>query len=109
GGYFDQVESARVSTNVASFVGLGTVWQCVMGTSHQRPTPAQFEKMKQLVEEAMKDGAAGLSCMLAVPPDGLATTDEIVELCKVVARYGGIFVAHIRHEGSGVFEAIQEV
>jgi N-acyl-D-aspartate/D-glutamate deacylase len=109
GGYFDLVERAGVSPNVASFVGLGTVWECVMGKSHQRPTPAQLEQMKALVEEAMKDGAAGLSCMLAMPPGSLATTDDIVELCKVVARHGGIFVAHIRNEGTGVFEAIREV
>ena len=108
GGYFDLIERSGVSTNVASFVGLGNVWQCVMGTSHQRPTPAQFEQMKSLVEEAMKNGASGLSCMLAMPPDALATTDDIVELCKVAARYGGIFVTHIRHEGTGVFEAIKE-
>jgi N-acyl-D-amino-acid deacylase len=108
GGYFEVVERAGVSTNIASFVGLGTVWQCVMGSSHQRPTPEQFERMKSLVEEAMKDGAAGLSCMLAMPPDSLATTDDVVELCKVVAKYGGIYVTHIRHEGTGVFEAIKE-
>ncbi len=108
GGYFDVVERGGVSTNVASFVGLGNIWQCVMGTSHQRPSAAQFEQMKQLVEEAMKNGASGLSCMLAMPPDSLATTDEIVELCKVAARYGGIFVTHIRNEGTGVFDAIKE-
>jgi N-acyl-D-aspartate/D-glutamate deacylase len=108
GGYFDLVERAGVSPNVASFVGLGTVWECVMGKSHQRPTPAQLDQMKALVEQAMKDGAAGLSCMLAMPPGALATTDDIVELCKVVARYGGIFVTHIRHEGTGVFAAIRE-
>lgn len=108
GGYFETVERARVSTNVASFVGLGTVWQCVMGSSHQRPTPAQFEEMKRLVEEAMKNGAAGLSCMLAMPPDALATTDDVVELCKVVAKYGGIYMTHIRNEGTGVFDAIRE-
>jgi len=107
-GYFDLVERSGVSTNVASFVGLGTVWQCVMGSSHDRPTPAQFEQIKGLVEEAMKNGAAGLSCMLAMPPDALATTDDIVALCKVVARYGGIYVTHIRNEGNGVFEAIRE-
>jgi N-acyl-D-aspartate/D-glutamate deacylase len=108
GGYFDVLERSGIATNVASFVGLGTVWQCVMGSSHQRPTPAQLEQMKGLVEEAMKNGAAGLSCMLAMPPDALATTDDIVELCKVVARYGGIYVTHIRNEGTGVFEAIRE-
>jgi N-acyl-D-aspartate/D-glutamate deacylase len=108
GGYFDLVERAGVSTNVASFVGLGTVWECVMGKSHKRPTPAQLERMKALVEEAMKNGAAGLSSMLAMPPGSLATTDDIVELCKVVARYGGIYVTHIRNEGTGVFAAIAE-
>ena len=109
GGYFERVEKAGVSTNVASFVGLGTVWQCVMGQAHARPTKEQFEQMKALVEEAMKDGASGMSCMLATPPDGLATKEEIVELCKIVARHGGIFVVHIRNEGTGVFEALREV
>jgi N-acyl-D-aspartate/D-glutamate deacylase len=108
GSYFDLVERVGVSTNVASFVGLGNVWECVMGKSHARPTPAQLEQMKALVEEAMKNGAAGLSSMLAMPPGSLATTDEIVELCKVVARHGGIYVTHIRNEGSEVFAAIEE-
>ncbi len=109
GGYFDTVEKAGVSTNMVSYVGLGTIWRCVMGDSHARPTKEQFEQMKTLVEEAMKNGARGLSCMTAAPPDSLATTDEIVELCKIVARHGGIFVIHIRHEGTGVFDAIREV
>ncbi len=108
GGYFDAVEKAGVSTNVASFVGLGNVWRSVMGTSHRRPTKDEFEQMKALVEEAMKNGAKGLSCCLAQTPDMLATTDDLVELCKVVARYRGIFVVHIRNEGSDVFAAIRE-
>lgn len=108
GGYFDTVDKAGASNNVVSFVGLGTVWRNVMGDSHARPTKAQFEEMKRLVEEAMKNGARGLSCMLASPPDSLATTDEIVELCKIVKRYNGIFATHIRNEGSGVFAAIRE-
>jgi N-acyl-D-amino-acid deacylase len=108
GEYFDLLERAKVSTNVASFVGLGTVWQCVMGDSHARPTKEQLEQMKSLVEKAMKQGAAGLSSMLAMPPGSLASTDEIVELCKVVAKYGGIYFSHIRNEGTGVFEAIKE-
>src|SRR6516162_8063963 len=96
GGYFDVVDKAGVSTNMVSFVGLGTVWRCVMGDSHARPTKDQLEQMKALVEEAMKNGARGLSCMLASPPDSLATTDEVVELCKVVKKYGGIYATHIR-------------
>lgn len=108
GGYFDLVERSGVSTNVGSFVGLGNVWECVMGKSHARPTPEQMKEMKALVEEAMKNGAAGLSSMLAMPPGSLATTDEIVELCKVVAKHGGIYVTHIRNEGKDVFAAIAE-
>jgi N-acyl-D-amino-acid deacylase len=109
GGYFTRVEKGGIAPNVASFVGLGNIWRCVMGSSHQRPTAAQLDEMKALIEQAMKEGAMGLSCMLAVPPDGLATTDELVELCKVVARFGGLFVAHIRNEGTGVFDAVREV
>ncbi len=109
GDYFDRVERAGISPNVASFVGLGNIWKCVMGTSHQRPTRDQLERMKGLIEQAMKQGASGLSCALAMPPDSLATTDDLVELCKVVARYGGRFVVHIRNEGVGVFDAIREV
>lgn len=108
GGYFDLVERRKVSVNVASFVGLGTVWRCVMGDSHARPTKEQMEKMKALVAEAMKQGAAGLSSQVMMPPGSLATTDDIVELAKVAAKYGGIFVIHVRNEGTGVFEAIQE-
>jgi N-acyl-D-aspartate/D-glutamate deacylase len=109
GEYFQTVEKHGVSVNVASFVGVSQVWKCVMGSSYARPTPAQFEQMKKLVAEALQQGAAGLSCMLAMPPGSLATTDDLVELCKVAARYGGIFVAHIRNEGTGVFDAIREV
>ena len=64
--------------------------------------------MKTLVDEAMKDGAFGLSSLLAMPPGSLATTDDIVELCKVVAKHGGIFSTHIRNEGTGVFDAVKE-
>ncbi|HZZ78067.1 MAG TPA: amidohydrolase family protein, partial [Gemmataceae bacterium] len=109
GGYFDTLERAGVATNIVSYVGLGTVWRCVMGDSHARPTKEQFQKIKDLVEEAMKNGAHGMSCMLAAPPDSLATTDEIVELCQIVARHGGIFVVHVRNEGTGVFDAMREV
>src|SRR5437763_9441559 len=69
---------------------------------------ARREQMKRLVEQAMKDGAFGLSSMLAMPPGSLATTDDLVELCRGVARHGGIYSSHIRNEGTGVFEAVKE-
>lgn len=109
GEYFALLEKEGISPNVVSHVGLGNVWKSVMGTSHQRPTAAQLDEMKAIVAQAMKDGARGLSCCLAQPPDSLATTDDLVELCKVVAKHGGIFVVHIRHEGTDVLIALREV
>jgi N-acyl-D-aspartate/D-glutamate deacylase len=106
--YFELIEQAGSSTNVASYVGLGNVWQCVMGHSFDRPTPAQIDGMKQLVREAMEDGALGLSSQVMMPPGSLATTDDIVELCKVVAHFGGIYSTHIRNEGTGVFDSVKE-
>ncbi len=108
GGYFDTLEKAGSAINVATYVGIDNIWESVMGTSHARPSAEQFEEMKVLIDEAMKDGAFGLSTLLAQPPGSLATTDDLVDLCKVVARHGGIYSTHNRHEGTGVFEAIQE-
>jgi N-acyl-D-amino-acid deacylase len=109
GGYFTAVEEAKVSVNVVSYVGLDNLWQSVMGKSFDRPTPEQFAGMKSLLEEAMRDGAVGLSTMLMMPPGSLATTDDLVELAKVVRRHGGLFSSHIRNEGTGVMESVVEI
>jgi N-acyl-D-aspartate/D-glutamate deacylase len=106
--YFDAIEKSGVSVNVVSYVGLDNVWQCVMGSSFERPTPAELDEMKSLVDEAMRDGAFGLSSLLAMPPGSLARTDDIVALCQVVASHGGIFSTHIRNEGTGVFDSVEE-
>jgi N-acyl-D-aspartate/D-glutamate deacylase len=108
GGYFEAVERAGISVNIVSYVGLDNVWQCVMGKSFERPRDEQRQKMQALVHEAMKDGAFGLSSMLAMPPGSLATTDDIVALCQPVARHGGLYSSHIRNEGTNVFEAVRE-
>jgi len=108
GEYFDTLEREGTAVNVASYVGLNSVWQCVMGESFERPTEAEFEQMCGLVEQAMADGAMGLSSMLAMPPGSLTTTADVTRLCRVVARAGGIYSTHIRNEGLGVFEAVQE-
>ena len=100
--YFEALEASGTAVNVASYVGLDNVWQCVMGQSFDRPTPAQLAEMKTLVAEAMDDGAFGLSCQLMMPPGSLATTEELVELCRDAVRpAGGIFSSHIRNEGTG--------
>ncbi len=108
GGYFEAVESVKISVNIASYVGLDNVWQSVMGKSFARPTAEQLARMVVLIDEAMRDGAFGLSSMLAMPPGSLTTVDDLVELCKPVARNGGLFSSHIRNEGTGVFDAVKE-
>lgn len=108
GAYLDAVERSGISVNVGSYVGQGNVWRCVMGDSFERPTPAQLEEMKGLVAEAMEEGAFGLSSMLAAPPGLLATPEDMVELCRPVARYGGIYSSHIRNEGTEVLSAVRE-
>ena len=108
GGYFDVVDEAGVSVNVASYVGLNNVWRSVMGESFARPTEEQIAGMGELVDEAMREGALGLSSQVMMPPGSLATTDDIVALCRVVARHGGIYSTHIRNEGTGVFESVKE-
>jgi N-acyl-D-amino-acid deacylase len=108
GGYFAALEESPAAVNVASYVGLDNLWQSVMGKSYTRPTDAQFAAMEQLLDEALREGACGLSTMLAMPPGSLATTDDLVRLAKVVARHGGLYSSHIRNEGLGVLDAIRE-
>jgi N-acyl-D-aspartate/D-glutamate deacylase len=108
GGYFAALERSKISVNVASYVGQGNVWRCVMGDSYDRPSPAQLAEMRTLVAEAMEDGAFGLSTMLASGPGFLATADDLVELCREVKKYGGIYSTHQRNEGTGVFESVKE-
>jgi N-acyl-D-aspartate/D-glutamate deacylase len=108
GGYLDAVERAGVSTNVASYVGLDTVWRCVMGDSHQRPSVEELGRMEALVREAMAEGALGLSTQVMMPPGSLATTDDLVTLCRPVAEAGGYYSSHVRNEGLGVFDAVGE-
>ncbi len=94
--------------NVASYAGLGTLLGCVLGDSLARPDRAQLEAMKALLDEAMRDGAIGLSTMLASPRELAVTTDDIVELAAVVRRTGGLYSSHIRNEGTEVFAAVKE-
>ncbi|AGA29800.1 amidohydrolase family protein [Singulisphaera acidiphila] len=108
GGYLDALEGGGIATNVASYVGLGTLLDCVMGDVLDRPNTEQLEAVKVLLEEAMNDGAFGLSTMLAGPRELNVTTDDLVELCKVVRRHGGIYSSHLRNEGTTVLDAVNE-
>lgn len=108
GAYFAAVQKGGSAVNVASYAGLDNVWQSVMGTSHARPSAEQFARMKEVLDAAMRDGAIGLSSMMMMPPGSLATTDDVVELCKVVAKHNGSYSSHIRNEGDGVLESVKE-
>lgn len=106
--YFQALEDSRTSVNVASYVGINNLWESVMGLSFDRPSPAQIDEMKALLEEALLDGAFGLSTQVMTPPGSLATTEDLVALCAVVKKYRGIYSTHIRNEGTGVFDSVAE-
>src|SRR5437763_2669018 len=96
GEYFARVERQGISVNIASYVGSGQVWEDVLGNVNRRPTREEMDKMQQLDDQAMRDGALGLSSGLIYAPNMFATTDELIALSKVAAKYGGIYTSHIR-------------
>ena len=106
--YFAAIERSGVAVNVATYVGAGNIWQCAMGDSFARPGPAELQTMIELVAEAMRDGAFGLSTALMMPPGSLATTEDLIALCEVVREHGGIYSTHMRDEGFGVFDSVKE-
>jgi len=106
--YLNRVEEVGVGANIAHHVGHSTVRIAAMGFDARQPTEAELEEMRRLTEEAMESGAYGLSTGLIYPPGMYATTDEIVELAKVAARYGGVYDSHIRGEGATLLKAVAE-
>lgn len=110
GEYFARLESrSHPAINIASFVGAGGVRDYVIGREDRPASAQELEQMKQLVAQAMEEGALGLSSSLQYVPDRFASTDELVELAKVAARYGGIYITHQRSEAGAIFESLQEV
>jgi N-acyl-D-amino-acid deacylase len=110
GEYFDRVETrSRAAINIASFVGAGGVRDYVIGRENRPATASELEEMKKLVAQAMEQGALGLSSSLQYVPDRFASTDELVELAKVAARYGGVYLTHQRSEAGQIFESLDEV
>ena len=108
--FFREVEATNVSINVATLVGHNTVRRKAMGGSFDRPpTPEELKQMRALVDQAMKDGAVGLSTGLIYLPGVFAKTDEIVELAKVAAAYDGIYTSHMRYEDTEIYKALDEV
>lgn len=109
GEYLNHLEEKGISTNVASFVGNATLRTHAIGIEKRPPTDEEMEKMKSLLRQGMQEGAVGMSTSLIYVPSGHATTDEIIELAKVVAEYDGMYISHIRDEEGGLLEAVNEL
>ena len=109
GDYFQRLEANGLGTNTATLVGHGNVRVAAMGYDDRPPTAAEMEQMKALVARAMEDGAMGLSSGLAYAPGPYAALEELVELGKVVAEYGGIYTSHIRNQTESIAQAVGEV
>ena len=107
--YFGHFERTKSAINLGTFVGAGGVRNYVMGSDNRPATPAELEQMRQIVAQAMKDGAFGISTALQYVPDTFASTDEVVELAKVARQYGGVYFTHQRSEGDQIFESLDEV
>lgn len=108
--FFAHLAKNPPAINVASMVGQGTLREEVMGKDYLRAaTPEELERMKGLVAEEMKSGAFGLSTGLEYERGHFSTTDEVVELSRMAARFGGFYISHVRDEGDHVFDSFQEV
>jgi N-acyl-D-amino-acid deacylase len=106
--YLNCIEKEGVSVNVASLVGHGTVRKSVLGYEDRPPDEEEMDGMRSLVAEAMEAGAFGLSSGLVYPPGRYAETWELIELCRVVAEYGGFYATHVRGERETLIEAVLE-
>ncbi len=109
GEYLQFLEDKGVSTNVASFVGNGTLRQHVIGMENRKATAEEIEQMKALLDGAMREGAVGISSSLLYAPSMYADTEELIELAKVAAKHGGMYISHIRDEGDELLESIDEL
>src|SRR3954453_20915908 len=107
--YLRYLEQRGVSCNVASFVGATTIRDYVIGLEDKQPTPEQLDQMRQLVRQEMEAGALGIGTSLIYPPAFYAKTEELIELCKVAARYKGKYISHMRSEGNQLLQAIDEL
>ncbi|PYJ13801.1 MAG: aminoacylase [Verrucomicrobia bacterium] len=107
--YLQYLEKRGISCNVASFLGATTVREYVIGFEDKPPTPEQLEQMRDLVRKEMEAGALGIGTSLIYPPAFYAKTEELIELCKMAAKYQGKYISHMRSEGNQLFEALDEL
>ncbi len=109
GEYLEFLERKGVATNVASFVGSSTLRIHAAGYDDRAATEGEVEEMKRLLHEAMREGAMGMSAALIYPPATYQSTEELVELCRVVAEYDGMYITHLRSERARFMRALDEL
>jgi len=107
--YFRTLQEQGIGTNVIHLAPHNSIRAAVMGNANRPPTAEELQKMQQMVQRAMEDGAWGLSTGLIYNPGTYAATEEIVALAQVAGRYGGLYASHIRNEGTGLLAALEEV
>ncbi len=107
--YLQYLEKRGISCNVASFIGATTIREYVVGFEDKPPTPRQMDEMRDLVRKEMEAGALGIGTSLIYPPAFYAKTDELIELCKVSAKYHGKYISHMRSEGNQLMESLEEL
>ena len=103
------LEKRGVTPNFASFIGAATLREYAVGLQDKRPTPVQLQTMRDLVAREMDEGALGIASALIYAPGFYATTDELVEICKVAGEHHGMYISHMRSEGNRLIEAVEEL
>lgn len=107
-GWLREMEASGVAVNVGSFVGGSTVRAYAMGSAEGAPSPAQLDTMRAVTRRSMQEGAFGVATALIYPPGVYAGTDELVEISRVVAEYGGLYITHLRSESTHILAALDE-
>jgi N-acyl-D-amino-acid deacylase len=107
--YLTYLEKRGVSQNVASYIGATTIREYVIGLEDKKATPEQMDQMRELVRREMEAGALGIGTSLIYAPAFYAPTEELIEMCKVAARYKGKYISHMRSEGNRLIEAVEEL
>jgi N-acyl-D-amino-acid deacylase len=106
--YFVRLEKQGMGINLASYVGATQVRRMVLGDDDKQPTPAQLDQMRELVRQAMREGAVGVSTSLEYAPAPYAKTEELIALASEASKYGGIYATHMRNESDAILPAIDE-
>src|SRR5512134_736997 len=107
--YFTTLETNGISINFGSYFSEAQARGAVLGASSRAPNAAELDRMRAIMDTAMRAGAMGMTTALIYPPGSYATTEELIEVAKVAAKYGGVYASHIRGEGAEVVQSVQEL